>query len=167
MNSDLFDANGALFSDCRKYRYALWRIWDKQKPLVMFIGLNPSKADEINQDPTITRVRAIAESLGYGGFYMMNCFAFVTPYPFELKIEKKDPLNDFWLNEISKKCADIIFAWGKFKAVKERAVEVAAMFPSAKALIINLDGSPRHPLYVKTNVSPVEFKIKTNASILI
>ena len=43
---DLFgekeEINGAEFSEGRKYRYALWRIWDSSKPLVMFIGLNPS-----------------------------------------------------------------------------------------------------------------------------
>ena len=39
---------GAEFSPCKKYRYKLWRIWDDTLPLVMFIGLNPSTADEIN-----------------------------------------------------------------------------------------------------------------------
>ncbi len=31
---DLFgqNNNGAEFSECRKYRYALWRIWDNSKP---------------------------------------------------------------------------------------------------------------------------------------
>ena len=43
----------ALFSKDRVYRYALWRIWDLKKPKVLFIGLNPSTADEIKNDPTI------------------------------------------------------------------------------------------------------------------
>ena len=34
---------GAELSPCRRYRYALWRIWDDSKPAVMFIGLNPPK----------------------------------------------------------------------------------------------------------------------------
>ena len=34
----------AELSNCRKYRYALWRTWDKSKDKVMFIGLNPSTA---------------------------------------------------------------------------------------------------------------------------
>ena len=48
-----FSKSGAVFSDCRKFRYALWRMWDEDKPLVMIIGLNPSTADEKVNDPTI------------------------------------------------------------------------------------------------------------------
>ena len=53
---DLFDDNGADFSPDRKHRYSLWRIWDRSKPLVMFIGLNPSTANESDNDPTIRSV---------------------------------------------------------------------------------------------------------------
>lgn len=42
--------NGAIFSDDRKYRYVLWRSWDNEKPRVMFIGLNPSTANESTDD---------------------------------------------------------------------------------------------------------------------
>lgn len=27
---------GAIISDCSKYRYSLWRIWDKEKPIDFF-----------------------------------------------------------------------------------------------------------------------------------
>ena len=66
--------SGAEFSPDRKYRYALWRIWDKSNPLIMFIGLNPSKANELKDDPTIRRVRRFAFDWGYGGVYMINYF---------------------------------------------------------------------------------------------
>ena len=45
----------AFFSKDRLYRYALWRIWDNELPKVLFIGLNPSTADEVKDDPTIRR----------------------------------------------------------------------------------------------------------------
>ncbi len=48
--------SGALFSDDRVYRYALWRTWSPSQPSVMFIGLNPSTADESQDDPTIPAV---------------------------------------------------------------------------------------------------------------
>jgi hypothetical protein len=67
---------GAIFSDCRKYRFALRRNWDESKPYVMFIGLNPSTADEIENDPTINRCISYARSWGYGGLFMANLFAF-------------------------------------------------------------------------------------------
>jgi hypothetical protein len=41
-------------STCGNYRYALARIWDESKSLIMFVMLNPSKADE-GQENTIIR----------------------------------------------------------------------------------------------------------------
>ncbi len=158
---DLFNQidSGAGFSLNRKYRYVLWRIWDNSKPFVMFIGLNPSTANEATDDPTIRRVVSFANRWGYGGVYMTNLFAFVTAYPEKLK-ECDDPLgaNNKWLKEFAKKCERIIFAWGSFPESKERAKEVMQLF-DGYALMINKDGSPRHPLYVKGNTNPVPMYI--------
>ena len=77
--------NGAVFSECGKYRYALWRIWDESKPAVMFIGLNPSTADEKESDPTITKVISFAKSWGFGAVYMCNSFPYISTNPDELK----------------------------------------------------------------------------------
>lgn len=150
---------GAAFSDCRKWRYALWRIWDKRFPLVMFIGLNPSTANEQGDDATIRRAIAIAKNLGYGGLYMMNLYAIVSRQPSYLKT-CKDPLgdNDKWLDKIAYKCGDIIYAWGNFPIAKERAAIVQKRYPNAKALIINKNGTPRHPLFVPVKIIPVKFK---------
>lgn len=151
---------GAEFSQCRNYRYVLYRIWDRQKPAVMFIGLNPSTANEISDDPTIRRVKKMAQNWGFGGVYMTNLFAWVTPYPDEL-LKCPDPTNgnDVWLNKVSSLCTEVIFAWGNFKEAQERAKKVITMFPEGKALIINKDGSPRHPLYVPGKIIPVKFKL--------
>lgn len=154
----LFINSGAEFSPCRKYRYALWRIWDESKPLAMFIGLNPSTANEIKTDPTITRVSGMVEHWGFGGFYMMNLFAIVSPYPEVLKTDP-DPLgdNDGWLEKIAPKCSKIVFAWGNFKEAEERANQVKKMFPDAEALWINKNGSPKHPLYCKKDTTPIKY----------
>jgi hypothetical protein len=156
---DLFDQSGAIFSSDRKYRYALWRVLDSSKPDMMFIGLNPSTANETENDPTIRRVMGMAYTLGYGNIYMMNLFAWVTPHPEELKTcadPQKD--NDYWLKEIGTEIAKkgmILFAWGNFKEAVERGKEIAAMFPGAWCLVKNQDGSPRHPLYVPKTVKPI------------
>lgn len=149
---------GAAFSDCRQYRYALWRVWDKRFPLAMFIGLNPSTANETGDDRTIMRVTAITKNLGYGGFYMMNLFAIVSRHPSVLKT-CADPLgdNDAWLRKIAYKCKDIFCVWGDFKVAKERAIVVKQRFPNTKALIINKNGTPRHPLFVPVKTIPVKF----------
>jgi hypothetical protein len=161
---NLFEDNGATFSDDRKYRYALWRIWDKEKPLVMFIGLNPSTANENDNDPTIRRVISMAKSWGYGGVYMMNCFPLVSTNPAYLNEFYESPFHDVedienmrWLLEVGRKCKEVIFAWGNFKEAEERGKSLTKYFKKAKALVINKNGSPRHPLYVKGDVVPVNY----------
>lgn len=152
-------SKGAIFSDCRKYRYALWRTWDELRPQVVFIGLNPSTANESTDDPTIRRVQAIAKNLGYGGVYMMNLFAIISADPSVLKT-CSDPLgnNDKWLRLYC--TGDIIFAWGNFKEATERARQVSKMFPNAKALFLNKNGTPKHPLYCKSDIHPIVFNMK-------
>jgi hypothetical protein len=143
---------GASFSFCRKYRYSLWRIWDKSKPLVMFIGLNPSTADETDADPTIESVIRISKHNGYGGFYMMNCWAYIATKPEELKI---NPMSEQWNNDtitvIASKCDAVVFAWGNFKIVRDmgKDKELFEMFPRAKVIGFNKNGSPKHPLFQK------------------
>ncbi len=157
---DLFTKSGAKFCANKQHRYALWRIWDQSKPMIMFIGLNPSTADDVNDDPTIRRVKRFANDWGYGGVYMMNCFSYISTNPNQLRDHCNTAINDQWLSDISKKCAEIVFAWGSFDIVKEweRDTQLIGMFPNAKALIINRDGTPRHPLYVKADTVPILFK---------
>jgi hypothetical protein len=156
---NLFENNGAQFSTCRQYRYALWRIWDESAGLVMFIGLNPSTAKEDKNDPTIERITGIVRHWGYGGFYMMNLFAIVSSKPEVLKTHP-DPLgdNDGWIEKIAPKCRMVVFAWGNFKEARERAEAMEAMFPNAHALYINKNGSPKHPLYCPVRTLPVKYK---------
>lgn len=152
------EMKGAIFSPCKKYRYALWRKWDIKKPMVMFIGLNPSSANEINDDPTIKRVVSIAKNLGAGGIYMLNLFAIVSRYP-NVLTTCEDPIkdNDKYLQRYGEVCPTVIFAWGAFKQAKDRAKQVIEMFPDAMALHINNDGSPKHPLYCKSEIKLIKF----------
>ena len=149
---------GAEFSDCGLYRYKLWRIWDESLPLAMCIGLNPSTANAVKADPTITNLTKMLKLLGYGGFYMMNLFGLVTAYPKEL-IKHADPVgeNDKWLKEAQGKCSDVIFAWGAFVQARERAKAVINLFPGAHCLGKNKDGSPKHPLYIPANIIRIQF----------
>lgn len=157
---------GAEFSECRNYRYALWRIWDKSKPLVMFIGLNPSTANETDNDPTIKSVCRIAKSNGYGGVYMMNCFSLVSTDPKKLQEvydclhEREDIENMRWLLEVKRKCADVVFAWGNFDIVRQRAKSIIGYFKDAKVLALNKNGSPKHPLYCKSDIKFIQYNSK-------
>ena len=101
---NLFDTaiiKGARFSDCRLYRYQLWRIWDEGRPYLNVIGLNPSTADETRDDPTIRRCIDYAKRWNYGGLFMTNIFAFRATLPAVMKkqVEPVGSDNDHWLIE--------------------------------------------------------------------
>ena len=114
---------GANFSADRKYRYSLWRIWDRSKPLVMFIGLNPSTANESDNDPTIKSVIRISKHNGYGGVYMMNCFPYISTDPGQLFACSHSVYNEELLKETAEKCQDVVFAWGNFQVVQKLGVD--------------------------------------------
>jgi hypothetical protein len=141
------EPKGANLSKCGKYRYRLWRFWDEDKPKAMVIGLNPSTANAEEDDPTIRNLRLLLSSRGYGGFYMMNLFALVSPNPDDLR-SCPDPVkdNDQWLTHTAKYCKDILFAWGSFKQAEYRIKRVTAMFPDALCFGKTANGKPLHPL---------------------
>ena len=163
---DLFgmDNNGAELSKDRKYRYALWRIWDDKLPLLMMIGLNPSTANESKNDNTICKVKKIAAFNGFGGVYMMNLFAYISPRPEVLLTVDAIGGNDGWLQKITPLCEKVVFCWGNFKQSKERSVDVINMFPEAYCLYQNLNGSPKHPLYCldETRLIPFDKNFTTD-----
>lgn len=150
------EPSGAQFSPCGQYRYGLWRKWDADKPNIMFIGLNPSTATDTMDDPTIRRVKRFAMDWGYGGVYMCNLFAYISPYPEDLKAWD-DPVadNDKWLTFFATMCKDVLFAWGSFPEADERAKIVIEMFPKAICLGLNKSGTPKHPLYIAANTKPI------------
>lgn len=152
---------GAEFSDCRHYRYALWRVWDEAGPYVAIIGLNPSTADEVQNDPTINRCISFARSWGYGGVCVVNLFAFRATVPADM-MRVKDPIGpetDKWLVEISSSAGAVVAAWGNDGAYLGRSSAVKRMIPGLYALKINKSGEPAHPLYLKGSLVPEPLNI--------
>jgi hypothetical protein len=149
--------SGARFSKCGKHRLYLWRIWDDSKPKLMFIGLNPSTANAETDDPTIRKVKAIANHNGYGGVYMTNLFTYISTDPNKLDmVVGNHQTSDEILQNIRKRCDAVVCAWGNFNVYK-RDDEVKKMFPQALALHINNNGSPKHPLYCKNESTFVNY----------
>ena len=157
---------GAEFSECGLYRYKLWRIWDESLPLVMYIGLNPSTANETSNDNTITKLCKISRHNGYGGFYMMNCYTYIATKPEKLIIDLDTNNKNNWLLKMiyESHCKDVVFAWGNFPIVVQngRDKEMIAMFPKALCLKINKNGSPKHPLYCKDDSVLIPYTPKHN-----
>lgn len=151
---DLTVPKGAIFTDDRKYRYVLWRVWNPNRKVYMQIGLNPSVANELRNDPTITRGIVRAEHEGYGAFLMANLYGFVSTDPKALL--KNDNtvggLNDYYIREMVKLSDIQLCAWGSFKPVPQRAPAVFEMLKNPYCVGINSDGQPKHPLYVGYDV---------------
>lgn len=158
---ELFEDNtkGAIFSKDQNQRYMLFRIWDVALPKVMFIGLNPSTADEHKNDPTINRVMEIAKHNGFGGIYMLNLFSCVTPKPEEITwCELSKEINLKTLLAYAKLSSTIVFAWGNFKEAQTYGNDVIApLFPNSYCLKKNKNGSPKHPLYCKKETKLIKF----------
>jgi hypothetical protein len=149
----------AVFSPDRRYRYALWRIWDDRKPVCMFIGLNPSTANEIKDDPTTTRCAAFARSWGYGGHCMGNLFAYCSRDPHALR--NGDPIgpeNDAWLAYLAAYSAIVVACWGQiWKDEDGRKEAVIKLVPDIYCLGTTKTGQPKHPLFLPGNTKPLPF----------
>lgn len=160
----IFDSNsGAVLSQCGKYRYELWRVWDDTKPKVLFVMLNPSTADAANNDPTIRRCIGFAKSWGYGGVMVGNLFALRATDPAELKkIEYNEEhyyhadQNAQHLNKMAFECKLIVYAWGNCP-VKNHHENPLVSFGNLHHLGLTKKGNPRHPLYVPKIVKLVAY----------
>ena len=146
----------AVFSPCRTYRYALSRVWAADKPYALFIGLNPSTADETLDDPTIRRCIDFAKRWGYGGLVMANLFAYRATDPAVMKraAEPVGELNDPWLIALAAQAGVVIAAWGEHGAFGQRSAQVCQLIPQLHYLQLNKSGEPRHPLYLKRTLVP-------------
>lgn len=147
----------AKFNLDKTQRYSLTRIWGDRNNCVLFIGLNPSTADETNDDPTIRRVIRFAKDWGFGGVIMCNLFTQVTADPKELVIDTPFEITQRAIANHFYQAKMYVAAWGNFKQAEQRGKEVKKWLSQMYALKINKNGSPRHPLYVPANTKPVKF----------
>ena len=159
---DLFQADkGAFFSEDRKCRYQLWRIWDHTKQFVMFVGLNPSTANEDNDDATIRRVMGFASRWGYGGVYMLNLFPKISTDPKQMEEVTREEAkgNKVHLHNVMRVCDKIICAWGSFPQVALASKNVFFYRNNTYALKLNKDGSPHHPLRLPNDVKLIRYSV--------
>lgn len=147
----------ALLSKDKKYRYSLKRIWDNDKPIVLFIMLNPSLADNYQDDPTIRRLIKFAKLYGYGGFYVGNLFSYITPYPSEL-LDKDLMFSKKNIHEIKKMIGltkDVVYGWGNSFEEPEWLKQIIS---NPKCFGKNKNKTPKHPLYLSYNNKLVDYR---------
>lgn len=155
----------AIISSCGKYRYALSRVWDTEKSLVLWVMLNPSTADAELDDPTIRRCIQFSKDWGFGGMLVGNLYAFRSTDK-RVLYKVKDPVGPenlatvAFLQTLSTKT---IAAFGNDKGPGSRLywklIEQAGFNsintggPQILCVGHNKDQSPKHPLYVEKKAS--------------
>lgn len=151
-----------IFSEDRIYRYTLWRSWGglfDETGYAMFIGLNPSTADETNDDPTIRRCIAFAKAWGFTGLCMTNLFGFRATDP-KVMMSFADPVgcdNDSHLLRVAEGAGIVIAAWGAHGTHLRRDEHVKALIPNLHYLRLTKDGHPGHPLYLPKDLTPISW----------
>lgn len=164
---ELLGESTATFSLCRTYRYALTRRWS-DRPMAVFIMLNPSTADALVDDPTIRRCISFARSWTAGGLLVLNLFGLRATDPAVLG-RHPDPVgsdNDPVIAErllADEPVGPVICAWGAHPGTAERAGRVLALLRNRGIRPLCLGttkaGHPRHPLYVRGDTAAVELVV--------
>jgi hypothetical protein len=149
----------AVFSRCGHYRWWLERVWEPQGRRLLFIGLNPSRADHRQDDPTLRRLMAFAAGWGYGGLEVLNLFARISPRPAALVLAA-DPVgaaNPAWIRRRLRATragaapSPIWLGWGnggRRWGQDERVLELLEPHRSRLVCLgLTASGAPLHPLY--------------------
>ncbi len=135
---------------------------------LLFVLLNPSTANEFENDPTVSRCIKRARRMGFGGVEVCNLYALRSTEPSALYNFGVDTIGAENLPEIvaaAQICSTAIVGWGIHgeKVLRLWPLEIMKTlrrFIEPTALGINKDGSPVHPLYVSYNTEPKPFRVK-------
>ena len=144
----------AIFNDSHTHRYLWKRAWDKDKPTVTVIMLNPCQADNIVTDTTTSLVvNNIAKLEKFGGVTIVNLFSLLTT---KLRFNSSDILNDKenddYIKRATEDASTVILAWGQAASnisVAERAKHVTDMLDKQKEKFYVISDGERiglHPL---------------------
>lgn len=147
---DGIDPNGARFSECRRYRYELWRRWG-DGPVLGWIGCNPSDAGEEDNDPSVRKMIGFSKRLGYGGLLLGNMSALVST-DWRGLLTASDPVgpeNDEVLRRIASSTDRVVAAWGRvggrFRTRIDQVLDVLAGV-ELWSFGVTKEGHPCHPL---------------------
>ncbi len=178
----------AILSECRTYRYVLYRsldgcAWDApdapglpgrpqvSRSRICYVLTNPSTADEHTNDPTVEKVIKQSTFFGAGLLSMVNAFAYretdsrKLPHLAAQGINLVGPENDRYIMQEILKADLVICGWGNPGALLERDKRLRELITYAnaggKAYCIreNKNRTPIHPLYQLDQPTLVEFRL--------
>jgi hypothetical protein len=167
--------NGATLSRCRRFRYDLRRSWDADKPVMCWVMLNPSTADEVDDDPTIRKCIGFAERHGCGAIGVVNLWAYRATDWRQMRdaMRRSYDLDDFPIDgdrnrrhvlSVASLAERVVVGWGA------HANGVSSSWPKQLARALKgeghelmcfgttKDGSPRHPLMLAYDTPMVSWE---------
>lgn len=145
------------------YRYRLYRDFPlmAEGPRYMFIGVNPSTADDHTDDATIRKMTGFVSRWNGSGFCVGNLFAARATDVRELSL-MEDPigqLNDGWLTTLMLNSDIVVPCWGSRNKIPDRLHhridDVVSMIKEhhcvTKCFGVTNSGDPKHPLMLGYN----------------
>jgi hypothetical protein len=154
----------AVFNAARTHRPHLSRVWDPELPRLNFLMLNPSTADALKLDRTVTRCAGFARDLGFGALAVTNCYALRSTDPTGLR-RVPDPVgagNDEAILAAARAANLVVAGWGTHATYLNREAEVRRLLHEAGIELWYLEltkhGHPRHPLYIPAATRPVRWE---------
>ena len=145
----------AQFSEDRRRRHTLTRVWESGRQRLLFVGLNPSVAGE-DDDATVRVVVGFADRWGFGGLTMVNLFDWIETDSRKLPVIQQVVLgiadNDERIIRKAQEHGAIWCAWGDGGALWNRASEVVCnlhgegLIDKAFHIGRTKHGHPCHPL---------------------
>lgn len=156
----------AKFSACGKYRQVLTRTWDQNLPHILFIGMNPSVADAHYDDPTIKKETKFCKRWGYGTLIKCNVMDYRATNPKNL-LSLDIPQTEENISTIKHQInmvEHVVCVWGKLPSklwpYEQKIIDVLQLSESKLfCLGNNIDGSPKHPLYLQDTTNMTPFKL--------
>lgn len=159
----------ARLSECGTFRWWLSRTWDASLPVLLFVMLNPSKADASVDDPTVRKCIGFAQRNGYGSIVVVNLFAYRATDPADLKAGgwQQGEDNAVLVCDMARQYVHdggrVVVAWG---ANARGRPEARSMLSSLRgygvplyALRVLGDGTPAHPLMLPYSCELVPFGV--------
>lgn len=161
----------AIFNHDHTHRFLLQRRWgDPTQPTLTWVMLNPSIANDENDDPTIRAVCAFSDREGYGAIRVVNLYSLIATSPARLygnPASDNDGINRHAIEEACRD-RDVVVAWGATvdrMARNTRPYHVDATAGDIQRLArgplrclgVTASGQPRHPLRLAHTTPLIEW----------
>lgn len=167
----------ANISECGQYRWTLGRSWKRKahkKRVCTWIGLNPSWADDEDDDQTIKIMIGFCRHWGFNGFTVLNLVPYISTDPDELVdfLYRSSHARNIIRHNMSlirrhTRVLDngpVIACWGAHPLIKRydwdrRAINILSTLPLC--LGTTKGGFPRHPLRLSYNTPLVQYSYRS------